>query len=68
MPEDSHFNLYRQVDSAEARLYIKNIVVPNIFLYYSDLGVLADEGTMPVGDEELQNIRFVDMTINIDQS
>ena len=68
MPEDSHFNLYRQVDSAEARLYIKNIVAADIFLYYSDLGVLADEGTMPVGDEELQNIRFVDMTINIDQS
>ena len=58
--EDSHFNLYRQVDDTEARLYIKNIVVPNIFLYYSDLGVPADE--------ELQNIKFVDMTINIDQS
>ncbi len=68
IPEESHFNLYRQVDSAEARLYIKNIVDPDIFLYYSDLGVPADEGTLPVGEEELQNIRFVDMTINIDQS
>jgi len=68
VPEDSHYNLYRQVDSAEARLYMKNIVVPNIFLYYSELGVLTDEGTLPVNEEELPNIRFVDMTINIDQS
>ncbi len=66
--EDSHFNLYRQVDSTEGRLYIKNIIVSDIFLYYSDLGVSADEGTMPVSEEELQNIRFVDISINIDQS
>ncbi len=66
--EESHFNLYRQVDSDDGRLYIKNIVLPDIFLYYSDLGVPADEGTMPVTEEELQNIRFVDITINIDQS
>ncbi|MCJ7472945.1 MAG: prepilin-type N-terminal cleavage/methylation domain-containing protein [Actinobacteria bacterium] len=66
--EESHFNLYRQVDSTEARLYIKNIVDPDIFLYYSDLGVPADEGTLPVNEEELQNIRFVDMTVSIDQS
>ncbi len=63
--EESHFNLYRQVDSAEARLYIKNIIDPDIFLYYNDLGVSPyDE----VSDEELQNIKFVDMTVSIDQS
>ena len=66
--EDSHYNLYRQVDNAEARLYMKNIVIPNIFLYYSDLGVPEDGIGMPVVEEELQNIRFVDMTVNIDQS
>jgi len=66
--EDSHFNLYRQVDSDDGRLYIKNIVVPDIFLYYSDLGIPADEGTMPVIEEELQNIRFIDITVTIDQS
>ena len=66
--EDSHFNLYRQVDSSEGRLYMKNIVIADIFSYYSDLGVLADEGTLPVAEEELQNIRFVDMTVSIDQS
>jgi hypothetical protein len=47
---------------------MKNIVVPDIFLYYSDLGSPADEGTMPVTEEELQNIRFIDITITIDQS
>lgn len=66
--EDSHFNLYRQVDNGEARLYMKNIITPDVFLYYSDLGVPADEGSLPVTDEELQNIRFVDMTVHIDQS
>ena len=66
--EESHFNLYRQVDSAEARLYIKNIIDPYIFLYYSELGIAADGGTMPVTEEELQNIKFVDMTVHIDQS
>lgn len=64
--EDSHFNLYRQVDSAEARLYIKNIVDPDIFLYYSDLGVSAE--AMPVSEEELQNIKFIDISVSIDQS
>jgi prepilin-type N-terminal cleavage/methylation domain-containing protein len=64
--EDSHFNLYRQVDSAEARLYIKNIVDSEIFSYYSDLGVPAE--AMPVSEEELQNIKFIDISVSIDQS
>lgn len=64
--EDSHFNLYRQVDSAEAHLYIKNIVDSEIFSYYSDLGVSAE--TMPVSEEELQNIKFIDISVSIDQS
>ncbi len=66
--EDSHFNLYRQVESNEALLYIKNIVDPYIFLYYSELGVLADGGTVPVSEEELQNIKFIDISVSIDQS
>ena len=64
--EDSHFNLYRQVDSAEARLYIKNIVDSEIFSYYSDLGVSAE--AMPVSEDELQNIKFIDISVSIDQS
>lgn len=64
--EDSHFNLYRQVDNSEARLYIKNIVDPNIFLYYSGLGIPAEE--MPVTEEELKNIKFIDILVSIDQS
>ena len=66
IPEDSHFNLYRQVDSAEARLYIKNIVDSEIFSYYSDLGVSAE--AMPVSEDELQNIKFIDISVSIDQS
>ncbi len=64
--EDSHFNLYRQVDSAEARLYIKNIVDSEIFSYYTDLGVPAE--AMPVSEEELQKIKFIDISVSIDQS
>jgi len=64
--EDSHFNLYRQVDSDEARLYIKNIVDSEIFSYYSDLGVPAE--AIPVTEEELQNIKFIDISVSIDQS
>jgi len=64
--EDSHFNLYRQVDNAEARLYIKNIVDSDIFSYYSDLGVSAE--AMPVSEEELKNIKFIDISVSIDQS
>jgi len=64
--EDSHFNLYRQVDSDEARLYIKNIVDSEIFSYYSDLGVPAE--AIPVTEEGLKNIKFIDISVSIDQS
>jgi type II secretory pathway pseudopilin PulG len=66
--EDEHYNLYRQVDSGESQLFINNITDNSIFIYYTDLGVPADGMSIPVAEEELQNIRFVDITVNIDQS
>ena len=66
--EESPYVLYRQVDSAEARLVIKNIVDNSVFIYYSDIGVPVNGMSMPVSDAELGNIKFVDITINIDQS
>jgi prepilin-type N-terminal cleavage/methylation domain-containing protein len=67
--EDSHYNLYRQVDSTDSKLYIKNIVDSSIFLYFTDLGEPADGMPTPVDEEaELQNIKFVDINLNVDQS
>lgn len=65
--EDSHYDLYRQVDNAEGRLFIENIVDNSIFIYYSGLGEPADGMSIPVDEAELENIRFVDITLNVDQ-
>ena len=66
--DESPYVLYRQVDSDEARIFIKNIVDNSIFIYYSDLGIPVDGMSMPVSEADLGNIKFVDITVNIDQS
>ena len=66
--EDSHYDLYRQVDNADGKLFIENIVDNSIFIYYSGLGEPEDGMSIPVDEAELQNIRFVDITLNVDQS
>lgn len=65
---DSHFSLFRQVDDGGPHLVIENIVDENIFLYYSGLDTVEDLIEMPVVEEELGDIRFVDIAVNIDQS
>ena len=65
--EDEHYNLYRQVDNGTSNLFIENIVDNSIFLYYTGLGEPVDGMVMPVDNAELSDIRFVDITVNIDQ-
>jgi len=38
--DGSHYDLYRQIDSAASDLFIENIVDNNIFTYYSGLSLL----------------------------
>jgi competence protein ComGC len=67
--DGSHYDLYRQIDSAASDLFIENIVDNNIFTYYSGLSTPEGGMTVPVTDEEiLKTIKYVDITVNIDQS
>jgi prepilin-type N-terminal cleavage/methylation domain-containing protein len=66
--EGGHYNLYRQVDSGTADLFIENIVDNAVFTYYTELGVPENGLDVPVAVEELANIEFVDIAVSIDQS
>ncbi len=67
--DGGHYNLYRQIDSEASDLFIKNIVDNSIFTYYSGLSTPEGGMTVPVTDDELlETIKYVDITVNIDQS
>jgi competence protein ComGC len=69
--EDSHYNLYRQVDSETAKLIIENIVNYEIFNYFTDLGIPEDgmdTSTSVTDVEVLKDIKYIDINISIDQS
>jgi len=64
--EEGYYNLYREVDGGGASLVVSKIVNINIFTYYT--GVNIPEGGMDaVSEEELGNIKIIEININIDQ-
>jgi len=65
---DGHYDLYRQVDNGISDLFIENIVNINIFTYYSGLSTPEGGMTIPMMEEEMDLIKYVDITVNIDQS
>lgn len=65
---DGHYDLYRQVDNGTSDLFIKNIVDGSIFTYYSGLSTPEGGMAMPMTEEEMDSIKYVDITVNIDQS
>jgi len=65
---DGHYDLYRQVDNGTSDLFIENIVNGSIFTYYSSLSIPEGEMTIPMTEEERDSIKYVDITVDIDQS
>jgi type II secretory pathway pseudopilin PulG len=69
VPDGSNYDLYRQIDSGSSDLFIKNIVDDSIFTYYSGLSTPEAGMIVPISDEEiLKTIKYVNITVNIDQS
>lgn len=67
--DESHYDLYRQIDSGVGRLYIENIVDGNMFTYYTGLSTPEGGMTVPITDEDtLNTIKYIKIDINIDQS
>lgn len=65
---DGHYDLYRQVDNGTSDLFIENIVDGSIFTYYSGLSTPEGGMAMAMTEEEMDSIKYVDITVNIDQS
>lgn len=62
-----HYDLYRQVDSGVADLYIENIIRNTVFTYYTGIGTPENGLTVPVAGEELENIKYIDISVSVDQ-
>lgn len=65
--ENGYYNLYRKVDNENAQMVAGKIIDSNIFNYYSGINT-PEEGYSSVSEEELDNIKIVEIKLKIDQS
>ena len=63
---NGYYKLYEKIDDGKEKLIADYIVDSKFFIYYSDLG--EESLKTPVSKSELENIRLIEININIDQS
>ncbi len=63
-----HYNLMRSIDDGSGKVVITHIVNNELFTYYSALETPEGGFNMPVAEINLNKIKIINITINVDQS
>ena len=61
-------DLYREVDDGDPAIVANYVIDTNMFIYYTDVNTPEGGLTTPVGEEDRDDIRLIDIHVSIDQS